>query len=142
MAPSDRTLREIFNACRTIAVVGISSDAVKPSHYVAKYMQAQGFRIVPVNPRYTEVLGQACYASLEEIPFKVDLVDVFRRTEDVLPIAHSAVAIGARCLWQQVGVQNEQAQALVWQAGMQSVMDQCLMVEHARLLASGLISRI
>ncbi len=103
------TLRRILATCRTIAVVGLSADWYRPSYFAAKYMQEHGYRIVPVNPRYPEILGEKCYSSLEDIPFKVDMVDVFRRTEDVMPIARQAVAIGARCLWQQLGVVNDEA---------------------------------
>lgn len=134
MIETDASLRHILTTCRTIAVVGISMDEDRPSHYVSKYMQQHGYRIVPVNPRYTQVLGEVCYPSLEAIPFQLDMVDVFRRTEDVLPIAQSAMAIQAQCLWQQIGVVNLEADALVKAAGKQSVMDRCLKVEHARLI--------
>jgi predicted CoA-binding protein len=127
------TLRRILRRCRTIAVVGLSADWNRPSNFAAKYMQQHGYRIIPVNPRYTEVLGERCYARLEDIPEPVDMVDVFRRTEDVLPIARSAVAIGARCLWQQLGVDNLDADRLARDAGMDSVMDRCVKIEHARL---------
>jgi predicted CoA-binding protein len=96
-------------------------------------MQAHGYRIVPVNPRYDEVLGERCYPSLTDIPHPVDLVDVFRRTDDVLPIAQQAIAIGAKCLWQQLGVTNLEADALARAAGLDSVMDRCVKIEHARL---------
>jgi predicted CoA-binding protein len=89
------TLRRILRSCRTIAVVGLSADWNRPSNFAAKYMQQHGYRIVPVNPRYPEVLGEPCYARLEDIPVSVDMVDVFRRTQDVLPIARSAIDIGA-----------------------------------------------
>ena len=127
------TLRRILKATRTIAVVGLSAEWHRPSYFAAKYMQQHGYRIVPVNPRCTEVLGERCFASLEEIPFPVDLVDVFRRTEELVPIAHSAVAIGAKGLWQQLGVANAQADALARQAGMDSVMNRCVKIEHGRL---------
>jgi uncharacterized protein len=126
-------LRRILRTARTIAVVGLSNEWHRPSYFAAKYMQQHGYRIVPVNPRYTEVLGERCYASLTDIPDKVDLVDVFRRTDDVLPIAHQAITIGARCLWQQIGVMNLEAERLVQQAGMDSVMNRCVKIEHARL---------
>lgn len=135
MTDNDDFLRELLRECKTIAVVGITDDPSRPSHYVARYLQAQHYRIVGVNPRYTKVLGETCYPRLEDIAFAVDLVDVFRRTDDVLPVAQSAVAIGAKCLWQQVGVVNQQAAALAQQAGLHSVMDRCLMVEHRRLMA-------
>jgi len=136
MTESDEFLREILRRCQTIAVVGISDKPDRPSHYVSAYMQAQGYRIVPVNPRFQTVLGETCYPTLEDIGFKVDLVDVFRRTEDVLPVAHSAVAVGASCLWQQMGIANQQAHELAQAAGLQSVMNRCLKVEHARLMMS------
>jgi predicted CoA-binding protein len=127
------TLRRILKSCRTIAVVGLSADWNRPSNFAAKYLQQHGYRIIPVNPRYKEVLGERCYARLEDIPEPVDMVDVFRRTEDVLPIARSAVAIGARCLWQQLGVTNLEADRLAREAGLDSVMDRCVKIEHARL---------
>jgi predicted CoA-binding protein len=128
-------LRRILKTCTTIAVVGLSAEWHRPSFFAAKYMQSHGYRIVPVNPRYagTQVLGETCYASLQDIPFKVDMVDVFRRTEDVLPIAEQAVAIGAKCLWQQLGVTNAEADALVRQAGLDTVTNRCVKIEHARL---------
>ena len=127
------TLRRILRDCKTIAVVGLSAEWHRPSFFAAKYMQQHGYRIVPVNPRYTEVLGETCYASVQDIPFAIDMVDVFRRSEDVLPIAQQAVAKGARCLWQQIGVKNLDADALAQKAGLDSVMDRCVKIEHARL---------
>ncbi|MBK6471866.1 MAG: CoA-binding protein [Betaproteobacteria bacterium] len=133
MADDIATLRRILKTCRTIAVVGLSAEWHRPSYFAAKYMQSHGFRIVPVNPRYAEILGERCYARLEDIPFAVDMVDVFRKPADVLPIARSAVAIGAKCLWQQLGVQNLEADALARAAGLDSVMDRCVKIEYARL---------
>lgn len=127
------TLRRILRDARTLAVVGLSAEWHRPSYFAAKYMQGKGYRIVPVNPRYPQILGEPCYARLEDIPFPVDLVDVFRRTEDVLPIARSALAIGARVLWQQIGVLNHEAAALFTAAGRDAVMDRCVKIEHARL---------
>jgi hypothetical protein len=127
------TLRRILRAARTIAVVGLSAEWHRPSFFAAKYMQEHGYRIVPVNPRYREILGERCHASLETIAEPVDIVDVFRRTEDVLPIARQAIAIGARCLWQQIGVKNDEAARLATEAGLDSVMDRCVKIEHARL---------
>ena len=130
-------LRRVLNKNRTIAVVGLSAEWHRPSFFAAKYMQEHGYRIVPVNPRYakssTEILGQRCYAELTDIPFAVDMVDVFRRTEDVLPIARQALQIGAKCLWQQIGVMNLEADALAREAGMDSVMNRCVKIEHGRL---------
>ncbi len=127
------TLRRILRECRTLAVVGLSAEWHRPSFFAAKYMQGKGYRIVPVNPRYEEILGERCYARLEDIPFKVDMVDVFRKAADVPPIARSAAAIGARCLWQQLGVVSAEADAIARDAGMDSVMDRCVKIEHARL---------
>lgn len=133
MADDISELRRVLKTCRTLAVVGLSAEWHRPSYFAAKYMQEHGYRVVPVNPRYAQILGERCYPSLEAIPHPVDLVDVFRRTEDVLPIAHQAVAIGAKCLWQQIGVKNLEADALVRAAGLESVMDRCVKIEHARL---------
>jgi len=126
-------LRRILQDCRVVAVVGLSAEWHRPSFFAAKYMQQKGYRIVPVNPRYETVLGERCYSRLEDIPFTVDMVDVFRKAADVPPIAASAVAIGARCLWQQLGVMNTGADALARAAGLDSVMDRCVKIEHARL---------
>jgi uncharacterized protein len=127
------TLRRILRDCRTIAVVGLSPEWHRPSHFAAKYMQAKGYRIIPVNPRCTEILGERCYPDLLEIPEAIDMVDVFRRTSDVLPIARQAIEIKARCLWQQLGVLSLEADRLARDAGLDSVMDRCVKIEHARL---------
>lgn len=127
------TLRRILKTSRTIAVVGLSAEWHRPSYFAAKYMQQHGYRVIPVNPRYAQVLGERCYPSLAEVPGPVDIVDVFRRTGDVLPIARQAVAIGAKCLWQQIGVKNEEAARLARDAGLDTVMDRCVKIEHARL---------
>jgi uncharacterized protein len=133
MSPDHASLRRLLDRCRTIAVVGLSADWNRPSYFAASYLQGKGYRIVPVNPKAEAILGERCYPRLEEIPFAVDMVDVFRKPADVLPIAHSAVAIGARCLWQQLGVMNLEADAIARAAGLESVMDRCLKIEHARL---------
>ena len=135
MADDISTLRRILHQCRRIAVVGLSAEWHRPSYFAAKYMQQHGYTIFPVNPRYAggEVLGRPCVASLADLDLPVDMVDVFRRTEDVLPIAQQAIAIGAKCLWQQIGVVNLEADALVRAAGLDSVMDRCVKIEHARL---------
>jgi predicted CoA-binding protein len=131
-------LQRILRACRTIAVVGLSADWNRPSFFAAKYMQSHGYRIIPVNPRYaaggTTILGETCYATLADIPVPVDMVDVFRKPEDVLPIAQAAVAIGAHCLWQQLGVANLEAGALARAAGLDSVYNRCVKIEHGRLM--------
>lgn len=133
MADDIASLRRILDTCRTIAVVGLSAEWHRPSYFAARYMQSHGWRIVPVNPRYAEVLGERCYPSLEAIPHKVDMVDVFRRESDLPPIARSAVAIGARCLWQQLGVASAEADRIATEAGLDSVMNRCVKIEHARL---------
>jgi predicted CoA-binding protein len=133
MADDIVSLRRILASARTIAVVGLSAEWHRPSHFAAKYMQEHGYLIVPVNPRYSEILGERCHSSLETIEVPIDIVDVFRRTEDVLPIARQAIAIGAKCLWQQIGVKNLEAARLVEAAGLDSVMDRCVKIEHARL---------
>ena len=146
---TDDTLRRILKNCKTIAVVGLSPEWHRPSHFVAKYMQEQGYHIIPVNPKHESILGERCYARLEDIPEPVDMVDVFRRPEDVPPIAASAapscpgprscgqsLAIGAKCLWQQLGVSSQEADTVARAAGLDSVMDRCVKVEHARLLST------
>jgi len=130
-------LRKIFKQSHTIAVVGLSAEWHRPSFFAAKYMQEHGYRVIPVNPRYaalaSQILGERCYASLSEIPDPVDIVDIFRRSEDVLPIARQALQIGAKCLWQQIGVINLDADRLVREAGLDSVIDRCVKIEYARL---------
>ena len=133
MADDIASLRRILQSCRTIAVVGLSAEWHRPSYFAAKYLQQHRYRIVPVNPRYEAILGERCYARLEDIPFPVDMVDVFRKEADVPPIARSAVAIGARCLWQQLGVKSLEADRLARDAGLDSVMDRCVKIEHGRL---------
>ena len=133
MTDDAASLRRILRSARTIAVVGQSAEWHRPSYFAGKYMQQHGYRILPVNPRYDEVLGERCYASLYEIEVPVDMVDVFRRSADVLTIAEQAVAIGARCLWQQIGVVNREAAELARAAGLDVVMDRCVKIEHARL---------
>src|SRR6185436_2815099 len=127
------TLRRILRESKTIAVVGLSADWFRPSYFAAKYMQEHGYRFIPVNPKYPEILGEKCYKSLRDIPGKVDLVDIFRKTQDVMPIAEEAIAIGAKVLWQQLGVKNEAAAAKARAAGLEAVMDRCVKIEHGRL---------
>ena len=127
------TLRRILQENRVLAIVGLSASWHRPSYFAAKYMLEHCYRVIPVNPQYTEVLGQKCYASLRDIPEKVDLVDVFRKTADVMPVADDAIAIGARVLWQQLGVKNQEAAARARAAGMETVLDRCVKIEHGRL---------
>ena len=127
------TLRRILAENKVLAVVGLSAQWHRPSYFAAKYQLEHGYRVIPVNPQYPEVLGQKCYASLRDIPEKVDLVDVFRKTADVMPVAEDAIAIGARVFWQQLGVKNEGADALARSNGLETVMDRCVKIEHGRL---------
>lgn len=127
------TLRRILSENRTIAVVGLSANWWRPSHFAAKYMMEHGYRIIPVNPQYAEVLGQKCYPSLSEIPGKVDIVDCFQATARIMPLAEEAIAIGAKVLWQQIGVTNEEAATRARAAGLDSVMNRCVKIEHGRL---------
>ena len=127
------TLQRVLSNSKTIAVVGLSADWFRPSYFAAKYMQEHGYRIIPVNPKYDEILGEKCYPNLASIPHKVDIVDVFRKSEDVLPIAKDAVAIGAKNLWLQIGVISDEARVLCEAAGLTVVMDRCVKIEYARL---------
>lgn len=126
-------LRRLLLETRTIAVVGLSANWHRPSHFAAKYMLEHGYTVIPVNPAYDEVLGQKCYARLTDIPVPVDVVDVFRRPEDVPPLVDEAITIGAKALWLQLGVINVEAARKAEAAGLQVVMDRCVKIEHARL---------
>jgi predicted CoA-binding protein len=128
-----QTLRKILRETKTIAVVGLSAHWYRPSYFAAKYMMDHGYRIIPVNPAYDEVLGQKCYKSLRDIPEPVDMVDCFRRAQEIVPLAQDAVAIGAKTLWMQLGVVNQEAARIAEAAGLQVVMDRCVKIEHARL---------
>ena len=127
------TLRRVLGETRTLAVVGLSADWYRPSNFAAKYMQEHGFRVIPVNPKYPEILGEKCYPDLKSIPEPVDMVDVFRKPEDCVPIAADAVAIGAKVLWLQIGVINDEAKRIAEAAGLTVVMDRCVKIEYARL---------
>ena len=128
------SLRRILRQARIIAVVGLSAEWHRLSYFAAKYMQQQhGYRVIPVNPRYGQILGERCDARLEDVAEPVDIVDVFRKAADMPPIAASAVAIGAKCFWQQLGLKNLQAERFAAEAGLDTVMDRCLKTEHARL---------
>ena len=128
---SAQTIDEILRDCRTIAVVGLSSNPARPSNRVAAYMQAQGYRVIPVNPNETNVLGEPAYASLAAVSGTIDLVNIFRKSEDVLLIVEEAIAHGAKAIWMQEGVVNEAAAARAAQAGLPVVMDCCWLKEHA-----------
>jgi uncharacterized protein len=127
------TLRRILRENKVIAVVGLSADWYRPSFFAAKYMQEHGYRVIPVHPKYESILGEKCYRSLRDIPERVEIVDIFRKTEDVMPIADDAIAIRAKVLWQQLGVRNEGAAAKARGAGLEAVLDRCVKIEHGRL---------
>ena len=127
------TLRRILSQYRVIAVVGLSADWFRPSYFAAKYMLEHGYTVIPVNPRYPEILGQKCYRSLRDIPGKVDIVDCFRKSADIMPICDDAIAIGAKVLWQQLGVNNPAAAEKARAAGLESIVDRCVKIEHGRL---------
>jgi predicted CoA-binding protein len=134
--PSDEELRSILGSARTIAVVGLSSKSSRPSHEVAAYLQGKGYRIVPVNPNETEVLGERAYPSLQEIPsdVHVDVVDVFRRAEETPPIARDAVRAGARVLWLQEGIWNDEAARIAMEGGLEVIMGVCMRHVRERLM--------
>src|SRR5688572_30450118 len=132
MDDGDKT-RRILLRHRTIAVVGLSANWYRPSYFAAKYMQEHGYRVIPVNPMYEEVLGEKCYKSVRDIPDKVDIVDCFRKSEEIRSIADDAVAVGARVLWMQLGVQNPEARRIAEAAGLEVVENRCVKIEHARL---------
>jgi uncharacterized protein len=127
------TLRRILKQNKTIAVVGLSANWWRPSYFAAKYLQERGYRIIPVNPQYQEVLGEKCYPALREVPVKVDVVDCFRKSEEIPALADEAIAIGAKVLWLQLGVINHEAAEKARKAGLEVVMDRCMKIEHGRL---------
>jgi len=131
----DAGIRRILENHKVIAMVGLSPKEDRPSFHVARYLIAQGYTVIPVNPGQREILGQACYPDLKSIPVKVDMVDVFRKSEDVPPIAAAAIAIGAKSLWLQLGVFNREAAEQAAAAGLDVVMDRCPKIEHPRLFA-------
>lgn len=128
------TIRSILRSARTVAIVGLSPNELRASNFVGFYLKRHGYRVVPVNPRESEVLGERSYASLGEIPDRVDVVDVFRAPEAVPSIAEEAVAIGARALWLQYGVISPEGAELAARGGLDVVMDRCMKIEHARFL--------
>lgn len=131
--PTDDELRQIYADTRTIAVVGASNDESKDANSVPRYLQRQGFRIVPVNPRGGEILGERAYASLSEVDVPVDIVDVFRPSDETPGIAREAVAIGAKVLWLQLGIESVKAEEIARGGGLTIVMDMCMRVTHRRL---------
>jgi len=127
-------LRRVLAQHRSIAVVGLSAHWYRPSYFAAKYMQDHGYRVIPVNPGYAEALGERAYPSLDAIPEPVDIVDVFRKPAEMPGVAREAVAIGAKVLWMQLGLRNDDAARIATEAGLDVVMDRCVKIEHARIL--------
>ena len=135
LSASPEEIGEILQNYRTIAVVGLSADASRPSYQVAQYLQRHGYRIIPVNPGCTEVLGEKCYPSLKEIPFPVEVVDIFRKVEAIPGIVAEAIEVGAKVVWMQLGLIDPQSAQKAREAGLQVVMDRCLKIEHSQRLA-------
>lgn len=131
---SQESIKDILRSCRRIAVVGFSPKEQRPSHRVGKYLVAAGFTVYPVNPGIAEIAGMTCYPSLASLPSKIDVVDIFRRSEDVFSIVEEAIAISAQVIWMQQGVVNETAATLARKAGLQVVMDRCIKIDHANML--------
>ena len=127
-----RTIPDILKQSKTIAVVGLSANPERPSYDVASYLKSKGYRIIPVNPTITEALGEKSYPDLKSVPEKIDVVDVFRRSEDVPPVVDDAIKVGAKVVWMQEGIVNEQAAKKAQQAGLDVVMDRCMKVEHQK----------
>ena len=125
-------IADILSKYKTIAVVGLSSNPMRPSHEVSEYMQRAGYRIIPVNPNEKEVLGERSYARLEDVPEGVDVVSIFRRTEEVPPVVESAIRVGAKVVWMQLGIENEEAAEKARAAGLAVVEDACILLEHRR----------
>ena len=131
--PSDETIKEVLATPRTIAVVGCSPNPERDSHRIAKLLQSRGHRVIPVNPGHQTILGERCYAALRDIPERVEMFDIFRRSELVGPIVDEAIEVAARIVWMQLGVIDEQAAAKAQQAGLTVVMDRCPAIEYRRL---------
>lgn len=125
----------LLRKAKTIAVVGLSSRRSRPSYGVSEYMQSSGYRIIPVNPNETEVLGEKCYTSLDEVPGQIDIVDIFRRSECVPEIVDAAIRVGAKGVWMQEGVIHEAAADKARAAGLEVIMDRCILKEHRKMMA-------
>jgi predicted CoA-binding protein len=129
---SAAAITEILHNYRVVAVVGLSPKPVRPSYQVAQYLQEHGFRIVPVNPGCREILGERCYAGLKDIPFPVEIVDIFRQVDAIPRIVDDAIAVGAKVVWMQLGIEEPHSARKAKQAGLQVVMDRCLKIEHGQ----------
>jgi predicted CoA-binding protein len=126
-------IRRILAKSKTLAIVGLSAQWHRPSYFAAKYMQEHGYRVIPVNPMYDEILGEKCFKSLREIPDPVDVVDCFRKSAEIPALAEDAIAIGAKVLWMQIGVMSAAARARAEAAGLEVVENRCVKIEHGRL---------
>lgn len=135
----DQMLKDILLSAKTIASVGLSSNPEKESYWIVKYLKDQGYRIIPVNPTADEILGEKAYPDLESVPEKIDVVQVFRKPEDVPPVVDSAIQAGAKVVWMQEGIVHEEAAQKARQAGLQVVMDACMRVTHRRLIGERLL---
>jgi predicted CoA-binding protein len=135
----DRVMKEILLSAKTIASVGLSSNQQKESYWIVSYLKDQGYRMIPVNPTADEILGEKAYPDLESVPEKIDVVQVFRKPEDVPPVVDSAIKVGAKVVWMQEGIVNEEAAQKAREAGLQVVMDACMRVTHRRLIGESLL---
>ncbi len=131
-SPSADPIFDILTQYKTIAVVGLSSNPARPSYGVTEYLQSSGYQIIPVNPNETDVLGEPSYARLEDVPRKIEIVDIFRRPEEVPPAVDAAIRVGAKVVWMQLGIVNEAAAEKARAAGITVVMDACMLVEHKK----------
>ena len=128
-----KDLRRILNDYKRVAMVGLSDDWSRPSNFAAKYLLDHGFEVIPINPKYPEILGQKCYADLRDIPQPVDIVDLFQRVERIPPFVDQAIEIGAKAVWMQLGIIHEEAAQKARDAGLEVVMNRCMKIEYARL---------
>ena len=133
---SDQELKQILQSAKTIASVGVSSNQLKDSYSIASYLKSQGYRVIPVNPTVSEILGEKSYPDVVSIPEKIDVVQIFRRSEDVPPVVDDAIKAGAKVVWMQEGIVNEEAAQKARQAGLQVVMDTCMRATHRRLIGA------
>jgi uncharacterized protein len=136
---SDAKLKEILSAPKTIASVGLSSNQEKDSYWVVSYLMEQGYRVIPVNPTAAEILGEKSYPNLSAIPEKIDIVQIFRKPEDVPPVVDEAIGIGAKVIWMQEGIVHEEAAQKAREAGLDVIMDACMRATHRRLIGPKLI---
>jgi predicted CoA-binding protein len=133
---SDKTMKDILSSAKTVASVGLSSNPEKESYWIVSYLKEQGYHIIPVNPTAPEILGEKAYPNLESVPEKIDVVQVFRKPEDVPPVVEDAIKVGAKVVWMQEGIVNEEAARKARAAGLQVVMDACMRATHQRLIGA------